>query len=384
MTERGKRIMDNAIFERDQKSFFRKIESSTSHEEQIPEIEKFVEFWGDIWEKEERTPEMPWMEKVLEDLTRKINRVNVFDITEKSLTAESNKKKNWTAPGIDGIQNYWWKKFKSAQRALKRAFEKIRDNNELIPVWWPSGRTLLLPKTKDLSDEKKYCPITCLNTLYKLLTRLIGKYMRRCTMINDIWDKGQLGAVEGVLGTVDQLIIDRCIMEQVKSHHRNLAVAFYNYKKAYDKVHHDWMLRVYTWIGIPTNVVTLMRELMRKWKVRLEIWNDGEKKISRWINVLCSFLQGDSYSPVGFCLTETPVCNLLQETKGYRMGAPGARDVKLTHSLFVDDLKAYQESHKALRDANEMILQASHGTGGMLWCGKMRSDCFRAWKDGKK
>ena len=44
MTERGKRIMDNAIFERDQKSFFRKIESSTSHEGRIPEIEKFVEF----------------------------------------------------------------------------------------------------------------------------------------------------------------------------------------------------------------------------------------------------------------------------------------------------------------------------------------------------
>ena len=97
--------MDNAIFERDQGSFFRKIESSTSHEGQIPEIEKFVEFWGGIWKKEERTPEMPWMEKVREDLTRKINRVDVFDITEKSLTAENNKKKNWTAPGIDRIQN---------------------------------------------------------------------------------------------------------------------------------------------------------------------------------------------------------------------------------------------------------------------------------------
>ena len=69
-------------------------------------------------------------------------------------------------------------------------------------------------------------------------------------------------------------------MEEVKSHHRNLAVAFYDYKKAYDKVHYNWMLRVFTWIGMPTNVITLMRELMRKWKTRLEIWNDGEKKTS--------------------------------------------------------------------------------------------------------
>ena len=344
MIKRGKRIRDNATFERDQKSFFRKIESSTSHEGQIPNIEKFVELWGGIWEKEERTPEMPWMEKVREDLMRKIKKGNVFDITGESLTKESNKKKNWTAPGKDGIQNYWWKKFKAAQRALKRAFEKIRDNNELIPVWWPSGRTILLPKTKDLSDEKKYHPITCLNTSYKLLTRLIGKYMREHAIVNDIWDKGQVGASEGGLGTVDQLIIDRCIMEEVKSYHRNLAVAYYDYKKAYDKVHHDWMLRVYTWTGIPTNVITLLRELMRKWKTRLEIWNNGEKKISQWINILCGFLQGDSYSLVGFCLTEIPVCNILQETKRYRIGAPGARNVKRTHSLFVDDLKAYQES----------------------------------------
>ena len=63
MIEKGKRIRDNATFERDQKSFSRKIESSTSHEGQIPEIEKFVEFLGGTWEKKERTPEMPWMER---------------------------------------------------------------------------------------------------------------------------------------------------------------------------------------------------------------------------------------------------------------------------------------------------------------------------------
>ena len=57
--------------------------------------------------------------------------------------------------------------------------------------------------------------------------------------MNEKWDEGQLGAVEGILGTVDQIIIDRCIMEEVKQHHRNLAVAFCDYKKAYDKVQND-------------------------------------------------------------------------------------------------------------------------------------------------
>ena len=67
---------------------------------------------------------------------------------------------------------------------------------------------------------------------------------------------------------------------------------------------------------------------------------------------MCDFLQGDSYSPVGFCISEIPICKLLQESKGYRMGLPGKRDVKCTHSLFVDDLKVHQESHKTLKDIN--------------------------------
>ena len=112
------------------------------------------------------------------------------------------------------------------------------------------------------------------------------------TLVNKIWDEGQLGAV-GVLGTVDQLTIDRCIMKEAKLYHRNLAVAFYDYKKAYVKVHHDWMLRVYEWIGIPKEVMKLIYQLMSKWKTRLEIWNEGGKVISRRTEIKRGFFQGE-------------------------------------------------------------------------------------------
>ena len=48
------------------------------------------------------------------------------------------------------------------------------------------------------------------------MTGVVAKYLREHMIENEIWDEGQLGAVEGVLGTVDQLIIDRCIMDEVK------------------------------------------------------------------------------------------------------------------------------------------------------------------------
>lgn len=378
--EKRNRKKDNIMFQRDQKGFFRTLEAVEKLEGEMPKMEKFVEFWGGIWKQNEPTPNMPWMEEVKAELGERVNHVSEFATTDEHMKKEVAKRKNWTAPGIDGIQNFWWKKFEPAQKALRTVFSEIYQNTTMIPEWWPSGRTVLLPKTKNLNDEKNYRPITCLNTSYKILTGLVAKYMRNHAVVNKIWDEGQLGAVEGVLGTVDQLIIDRCIMEEVKQHHRNLAVAFYDYKKAYDKVHHDWMLRVYEWIGIPKSVIKLIKELMSKWKTRLEIWNNGEKMTSRWIKVLCGFLQGDSYSPVGFCISEIPVCILLQHSRGYRMGEPGNRIVKRTHSLFVDDLKIYQESHNALKIVNEVIVQASHDTGACYGVSKCAEIIFKNGK----
>ena len=88
-----------------------------------------------------------------------------------------------------------------------------------IPAWLPSERAVLLPKTDGFSDEKNFRPITCLNTSYKILTGLIAKYMREHARSNTVRDESQLGAVQGLSGTVDQPIIDRCIMEEVKQYY---------------------------------------------------------------------------------------------------------------------------------------------------------------------
>ena len=71
------------------------------------------------------------------------------------------------------------------------------------------------------------------------MTGAVAKYMREHTMDNKIWDEVQLGTAEGVLGMLDQLIVDRIIMKKVKQYHRNFAVTFYHYKKAYNKVHYE-------------------------------------------------------------------------------------------------------------------------------------------------
>ena len=69
--------MDNNIFERDQKNFFKEIKDSTEYEGAMPKMNMFVKFWGGIWEKDDRTSNMPWIEKIREELKEKINSVKV-------------------------------------------------------------------------------------------------------------------------------------------------------------------------------------------------------------------------------------------------------------------------------------------------------------------
>ena len=154
-TEKRRRKQDNITFQHDQKGFFWTLEEDGTQEGEMPEMDKFVDFWGGIWERKERTPCLPWMEETGRQLHQKVNTVNEFTVTFDKVKKEVAKSKGWTAQGIDGIQSYWWEKFESAQKALIRTFTKLKEDNSMIPIWWPAGRTELLPKTKNLEDEKK-------------------------------------------------------------------------------------------------------------------------------------------------------------------------------------------------------------------------------------
>ena len=255
------------------------------------------------------------MQTVANKIKYKVTQVEEMTVEMKKLQHILKKRKNWSAPGIDGIQNFWWKKLTSTWRPLTNTIKCWIYRPELIPTWITHGRTVLIPKSEELLDEKNFRLITCLNTSYKIFTGLLGKRMKDRADKNEIWDKNQLGTCSGGLDTVDQLLIDSAIMDEIHENKRNLAVSFYDYQKAYNMVRHHWMIRVFTWMGYSSKLINVLKQLMDGWKTKLEV-NDGVKiETSRWVRTLKVFLQGDSYSPVGFCLTEGPIAMLLDETE---------------------------------------------------------------------
>ena len=50
---------------------------------------------------------MPWMEEMKAGLGKRASIVSEFAITDENIKKEIAKRKNWIAPGIDGIQTFW-------------------------------------------------------------------------------------------------------------------------------------------------------------------------------------------------------------------------------------------------------------------------------------
>ena len=73
---------------------------------EIPEMQRFVEFWGGIWKKKEPTRNMRRMEEMKAELGETANLVSEFAITDENIEKEIAKQKNWKKQGIDGIQNF--------------------------------------------------------------------------------------------------------------------------------------------------------------------------------------------------------------------------------------------------------------------------------------
>lgn len=91
------------MFRQDKGMFYRKINNTKEKKGKVPDIDKFVEFWGGIWETS--TQHRSWIKTVKDKIMVKLSDVEELTITEKKLFQTIRKRKNWSAPGIDGIQN---------------------------------------------------------------------------------------------------------------------------------------------------------------------------------------------------------------------------------------------------------------------------------------
>ena len=257
---------------------------------------------------------------------------------------------NWKAPGPDGVQGYWLKKLSSLHERIAGQVNDMINGNVEVPDWLTKGRTVLCQKDSSKgNDVGNFRPISCLPLMWKLMTSIISDNIYKFLDENQMLPDEQKGCRRESRGTKDQLIIDKTILRDCKKRHKNLAMAWVDYKKAYDMVPHSWIIECLKLYNISENIVKFIEGSMPKWRTELTACGESlcEVMIKRGI------FQGDSLSPLLFVICMIPLSSVLRKMSlGYTLGTE-----KINSLLFMDDLKLFAKNEKEV----DSLISTVHG-----------------------
>ena len=150
-----------------------------------------------------------------------------------------NQMANWKAPGSDLVQGFWLKKFSNLhQRIADQLNECISKTS--VPPWMTKGRTVLKVKDPQKGNApSNYRPITCLSVIWKLLTGILTEEVYSFMEEQKMLTEEQKGCKRGSRGTNDLLYIDKKVLKELKQRRKKIAMAWLNYRKAYDLIPHS-------------------------------------------------------------------------------------------------------------------------------------------------
>ena len=128
----------------------------------------------------------------------------------------------------------------------------------------------------------------------------------------------------------------------------------------------------------PSKIINIFRSIINSWSVQISIPVKDGFKDSNIINLTNGILQGDSYCPALYVLTMNVVSWLIRSTEGYVLSKPISK--KVTHTLYIDDLKGYTKSMERLKFVLNLVKEKME-EAGLFWNAKKCK--FMAIKKGR-
>jgi len=214
----------------------------------------------------------------------------------------------------------------------------------MCPIYKKGDRTMIA----------NYCPITVLNTDYKLFTRALTT--RLTSAIPSIIHQDQAGFMKG-RKIEDQMelinmMINVCEVEEI-----NGAIVCLDQEKAYDKISHDFLFRSLSQFGFPQHFINTVRALYHDAHTVVII--NGE--VSSPFKITCGVHQGDPLLCLLFNITIESLANMLCESDLQGLQAHGALEQTIT-TLFSDDTTVYLSENDNFTDLEEVLKVWRHAS----------------------
>ncbi len=199
-----------------------------------------------------------------------------------------------SAPGVDGISNWFLKKYWTYFRhGIHKYALRCFETGTLTEVF--RGATVkLIPKKGELSQLKNWRPISLLSNVYKVLSRALN--IRLNTIVNRVCSRAQKGFNDSRYTQEVLINVLETIAHCNKGNVTGGVVAV-DMAKAFDTLSHGFMLEVFRFLNFGPNLIRWLRLYGENRKACIILDNN---ELSRSFPLERCRAQGDNISPNTF------------------------------------------------------------------------------------
>ena len=312
------------------------------------EIEGIKSFWGNIYKNNEDGNTHTWDE--LTDKDKNKNTEIEVILSKEELTNAVRALKNWAAPGIDNVYNFYIKYITNSHSKLLYFFQQFLSKEDQLPVQFIQARTLLLPK-KNNPLPSEHRPIALLNTTFKLLTKIINNRLVEHIRENKDISQNQFAFLNPTLGCKEALLLDEVISKKLPS----LNLIWLDIKKAFNSVHHSYLSKVLQNIKIPRSISMLISNIYSNAQTSIQVFTKNKLQTIHECQIEKGILQGDSLSPTLFMIALEPLSKELN-----KLNKISINNTSINHILYMDDIKIFAHTPENLleiKNKTEEILR---------------------------
>ena len=221
------------------------------------------------------------------------------------------------------------------------------------PDQWSECDLKPLPKSGDLSKTDNYRGIALSSIPAKLVNRMILNRIQ--PKIDPHLRPNQNGFRPG-RSTVSHILALRRLLEGVRSHNLKAIITFVDFKKAFDSIHRERMMKILKAYGIPPKLVDAIDLMYQNTRAKI-VTPDGN---TEYFSIVAGVLQGDTLAPYLFAIVLDYVMREAIQGKEEELGFVLERKrsrrhppIIVTDMDFADDIALVTEE---IHQAQQMLM----------------------------
>ncbi|CAG9319122.1 unnamed protein product [Blepharisma stoltei] len=250
---------------------------------------------------------------------------------------------NKKATGPDGVPA---ELIKEGEEIMKEIYWRLIRRiwkERYLPVEMKEALVVLIPKKKGTKTPEDYRPITLLNTVYKILDKIIATRLAQEINTKMIMHTSQAGFITN-RATSDQIhklgtIIEYCLLKK-----RKIRCAFLDISKAFGSIRHNNLYETMKQRGISTDNIRMLIAMYKEAESRIIM----DEHLTRSISIKKGVRQGGSSSPVCFNFIPNELAWKIDEMN-IGVTVDEDRQLKLGLLLYADDIVLLAHKKKELQ-----------------------------------